>query len=490
MSLRVQAFSGLFWSAADRFGQQAFKFVVQIILARLLLPEQFGLIAILIVFITLGKAFTDAGFTQALIQKKDLHPSDANTVFAFNLILSFGVISLLYGIAPYVSRFYDQPELTALLRFLSASIFFGALSQVHLALLTRNLEFNKTIKASVPATVIAGTTAVILAYHGWGVWALAANAILQSALMSVFLWIISPWRPGFTYTMDGLRSMFSYGSRLAIAGLIHTLSKNLFVLVIGKAYSPIEVGFYHKANTFKRMGAENLSSIISRVTFPLYSRIQDDPERLRRAFLQSISLLALCFFPIMALLAGIAHPLIEVLIGPKWLPAAPYLQLLCVIGALYPIQAANLSILKALGKSKLFLRLELFKQTIVLIVLAITWRYGVTAIIIGQIATSFAALWINAYYNNLFIEVRFIDQLKTLLFPLFLSVTVFLTGFYIQILSSFQSLTNLLLIILISLLATIIFSFLLRKYIQVSLRLLTELFPISKRISKTILGKT
>mgnify|MGYP006286898269 FL=1 len=322
-NLTAQAISGFIWSSIDRFGQLGFSFVVQIILARLLLPEQFGLVAMVIVFVTIGKAITDSGFSQALIQKKSIDLEDGTTVFAFNLGVAFLIWLLLSALSPLIAGFFEEPELRALLPFLSSSIFFSAFGQVHLAFLTRELAFQKSVRASLPATLIAGAISIGLAICGWGVWALAANTILQSAFFSLFLWFVSPWRPTPAFSTSSLRSMFSFGSRLAAAGILRTLMRNIFVLVIGKGFSATEVGYYHKAVNFQNLGAESFSSVISRVTFPLYSRIQNDRDRLRRAFLQSLSLLALFFFPVMALLAGVAGPLIHTLIGEKWEPFFP-----------------------------------------------------------------------------------------------------------------------------------------------------------------------
>lgn len=219
--------------------------------------------------------------------------------------------------------------------------------------------------------------------------------------------------------------MFPYGSRLAVAGFLNRAFENLYVLVIGRTFSPVEVGFYQRAQSFNRMGAQNLHHIVGRVTFPLYATIQEDPVRMKRAFSRTLFLLCLVCFPLMALMAGIAEPLVVTLIGEKWLPSAPYLALLAVVGALYPVHAANLSVLKALGHSKIFLRLSLIKKSLALIFLLGTMRFGITAIILGNIANSIVALWINGYYNRRLIRMSYFEQLITAAIPAALATIVY-----------------------------------------------------------------
>lgn len=222
--------------------------------------------------------------------------------------------------------------------------------------------------------------------------------------------------------------MFSYGSRMMAAGFINQVFENIYVLVIGRFFPAAEVGFYHRAQSFNRMGAQNLTSIVGRVLFPVYASIQDDSARMRRAFGRSLFLLGLTCFPMMALLAGVAEPLILTLIGEEWLPAVPYLQLLCVVGALYPIHAANLSVLKALGESRLFLRVELVKKSMALGILFITFWFGITAIIVGQILASLLALWINSFYNRRLIRISYREQMRICLLPVALAFGAFLVA--------------------------------------------------------------
>lgn len=442
-SLRQKAFSGVFWSAAQRGCDQGIHFVVSLVLARLLAPEQFGLLAMVTVFVTLATGFSDGGFSFAVIQRKKVTQTDLSSVFYFNLFLAGLMVGVLYVVAPAVAAFYRQPELTELLRFIAIAVPFAALGKIHLTKFSKELRFRTMLSATLPATVISGGVAITLAFQGWGVWALAYQAILQQGLRSLFAWFASSWRPSLEFSWASIRSMFPYGSRLAVAGFLNQAFENLYVLVIGRVFSPVDLGFYQRAQGFKRMTALNLNYVVGRVTFPVYSSIQDDPKRLKTVFIKTVFLLSLLCFPAMALMAGVAEPLIVTLIGEKWTPAAPYLSLLAVVGSMYPLNSINLSILKALGHSKLFLRLEILKRTLTLLVLFVTFRYGLYAILLGQIGTSLIALWINAFYNRQLIFTSYIEQVKVCTMPALLALAVFGASFVQKFLPIEGSLTRL-----------------------------------------------
>lgn len=423
--LSHQMLSGVFWSAVDRFGQNSVRFCIQIFLARLLTPEQFGLVAMVSVFILIAKGVTDAGFSQAIIQRKDLTQEDLSTVFFFNLGLSFVILLLVCLIAPYIARFYSQPELTSILRTISIVIVFDALGRIHLSQMSKGLQFRKLVKVTAIPAILSGVIAIFLAAAGWGVWALVMQMLVQSGFYSICLWFASPFRPSPAFSFSSLNTLFSYGSKLAIAGFLNTVFKNIFTLVIGRVFGSADVGFYNRAVGFKELASQNLSSIVGRVTFPVYAKIQDDLPRLRRGFLRSISVLAIIFFPLMGLLSGVSESFIVFIIGEKWAPSAGYLSVLCIVGASYPIHVANLNLLKALGLSGLFLKLEVIKKILIISVIFITFRFGILAMIWGQVFTSLVAFWINAYYTRINVQVGYMEQLKALAPSAFLGLAVF-----------------------------------------------------------------
>lgn len=414
-ALSERMVGGVFWSGVDRFGHTGVQFVIQIVLARMLSPEAFGLVALVAVFNTVAKGVADAGFSQAVIQKRKLTQTDLSTVFFFNIALSVVMAGVIWAVAPWVARFYNQDSLTAILRATCFVVILDAFGRIHLSQLSKALQFKRLVKATLVPALVSGAAAIFLAYQGYGVWALVCQIVIQSGLYSMCLWLISPFRPSLVFSRSSLQSMFSYGSKIAVAGILNSVFRDIYTLVIGKAVGTVDLGYYNRAVAFKNVASTNLSGIIGRVTFPVYSAIQHDRERLARGFIRSISVLSVLSFSLMAMIAGIAEPLITTLLGEKWSTTATYLPLLCVVGAAYPIHAANLNLLKALGLSGLFLRLEVIKKCLVVLVLLVTSSHGILAIIYGQILTSLFGFWINAFYTRQHIGLSYVEQTKAML---------------------------------------------------------------------------
>ncbi len=422
MNLKDKTISALAWSAVDRIGSRGIQFVISIILARLLLPEQFGLIAMLTIFFAIAQTFIDSGFGAALIQKQDADHVDECSIFYFNIFVGFLLAGIIYLSAPYIATFYEQPMLAPLTRFMSISLIVGAFSIIQATLLSKNLDFKTQTKISILAAIISGAIGVYLAYQDFGVWALAVQQVLSGLLQMVMLWFWFAWRPSLVFSFESLHQMFGYGSRMLASGLLDTVFKNLYLIVIGKAFPPAELGYYTRAQGFPEMISLNFSQILSRVTFPVFSSIQYETERLKRAVRKSLTLSALVIFPAMIGMAVVAEPLVLLLLTDKWLPAVPYLQLLCIVKMFLPLHVFNLSVLKSKGRSDLFLRLEIIKKVLVVLNIAITWRWGVEAMIIGQIV-----LQVNAYFLNSYVAGRLIayppyEQLKDLLPALAVSI--------------------------------------------------------------------
>ncbi|MDF3130399.1 lipopolysaccharide biosynthesis protein [Kiritimatiellaeota bacterium B1221] len=424
-TLRQRATSGLVWSAIERFGQQASVFIIQIILARILAPEQFGLIAMVAVVMRLSGIIVDAGFSQALVQRKNIGDADISTVFYFNLFVSCAMALVICLLAPYVSNFYGFSELTLILRVLTIRLVISAFGSVQGAIFARKLAFKKIFWVTLPSTVVSGIISIIMAYNGFGVWALVWQSIIRAFLLSCVYWAYSSWRPKFVFDIKCLKEMFPYGSRLAMTSFLHQGFQNLYVLVIGKVFSASDLGYFQRARSLQRLPVDNIHGIISRVTFPLFSSIQDDPPRMKRGMCKALQFSTLLVFPGMALLAAIAEPLVLVLIGEKWLPSVPYLKWLCFVGALFPLHSMNINLLSAIGRSDKLLRLEIIKKSILILNIFITYRFGIIVMIYGWGISSVIGLFINTYYTKIYIDYRFSEQVMDVFPAIGIALCVF-----------------------------------------------------------------
>jgi teichuronic acid exporter len=413
-SLKSKTIHALSWSFVQGIGLRGVQFVVGIILARLLLPEQFGLIAMLMIFMDVSQSIMASGFGAALIQRQYVTEKDASSVFYFNILL--GVIAALglCGLAPWVADFYGQPVLTPLLRVMSIVLVINAFGMVQGTLLTKALDFRTQTKVSLIASLLSGMIGMGMAYRGFGVWSLATQQLSSAAFRTALLWIFSHWRPAWLFSMQSLREMFSFGSKLLCSGLLNTIFDNIYVIVIGKLFSPADLGYYSRANNLQQLPSQTLSEMVARVTFPVFSTIQDDPERLKRGMKKALTTLVLVNFPLMIGLAAVARPLVLVLLTDKWAPCIPYLQLLCLVGLMYPLHVINLNVLQALGRSDLFLRLEIIKKALIVLNIVITWRWGIMAMITGQIITSLLSYYLNAWYNKALLQYSIWEQIRDL----------------------------------------------------------------------------
>lgn len=428
-NLKKKTVNGLLWSCIERFSVQGVQFGISIIMARILTPNDYGLIGMLTIFIALSQSLIDSGFSQALIRKQDRTEVDNSTVFYFNIVVSFLLYGLLYVLAPYVSEFYNVPELTSLMRVVCISIIFVSLSVVQRAHLTGKLDFKAQAQASLMAAVISGVVGVWMAYQGYGVWSLAIQQILSQCLNTFFLWIVSEWRPAVVYSWSSFRSLFSFGSKLMAVGVIDTLYHNIFAIIIGKVFSAASLGFYTRAQSFSDLPSSNITGILQRVTYPVLCSIQDDDERLASVYRRFLKLSAFVMFPLMVGLASVATPLVLVLLGVQWGFTAVLLQIICFSMMWYPIHSINLNLLQVKGRSDLFLKLEIIKKIFLVIMLVITVPMGLLAMCYGQIVTSLFSLVVNTYYTGRFINVGFFRQMKDLFPTILLSLSMGLLAF-------------------------------------------------------------
>ena len=434
--LKGKTLAGLFWSLSERAGIQVVQFIVVIFLARLLNPEQFGLIGMLALFIALAQTILDSGFGAALIQKTNATHLDECSIFYFNIFVGVLLSLALYFAAPLIAAFYNQPPLTALTRFLSLNILINAFGLIQTTLLARALRFKTQIKANLFAVAASGAVGIGAALLGFGVWSLAIQSVSNTLFRTVALWWICDWRPSLSFSLTSLRGMFGFGSRLLAAGLLNTFFDNLYQAFIGKAFSAASLGYYTRAFSMKIMAIDTTGETLHRVMYPALASIQNDVERLKRAYRKSMTLVTFVHFPLMLGLMVIARPLIVLLFSAKWEASVPLFQLMCVAGLLYPLQVENLEILKIKGRSDLFLKLEIIKKLMVVVSIFVTYRWGIQAMLTGNIVLTVISYYLNSYYSgrliNYPLKAQVLDVLPSLIFAFLMGGSMWLAGYLLR----------------------------------------------------------
>jgi teichuronic acid exporter len=428
---KQKAITSLFWSTVEKFSAKGVQFLLGIVLARLLLPEDYGLIGIVLIFFAISNTITDSGFKSALIQKKNRDEKDFSTVFFFNIVVAILFYIILFFAAPLISIFFDNEALTLLIRVSMISIIINSFSVVQIAKFSIDLDFKTQTKATLISILISGSVGIAMAYYGYGVWALVTQFIIRNLVNVVLLWLYSSWIPLDGFHKDRFKSLFSFGYKLLISSLLDTIYRNIYLIIIGKFFTIRELGFYTRAKQFSDFPSSNLTQILDRVTFPLLSQIQDDKQKLTEKYKLLIGNTSLVFFPLMILLLTLAEPIIILVLTEKWLSVVWMLQLLCIASIWYPIHALNLNILKVIGRSDLFLKLEVYKKIITTIILIISLPFGIKGLIIGMIIASLIALFLNTSYTQKFINYSLIHQFKDISIVLFFNVLMGLIVFYI-----------------------------------------------------------
>ena len=456
MSLGVKAGRGFLWTALERFGQQFVSGITFIILARLLTPEVFGLAGMLMIFFAISQSFIDSGMGQALIREKEITDQDRSTVFWLNLFLSVLFYTILFLAAPYISNFYNQPELTNLTRVMGLTVIFNGLAIIQRSELTQKLEFKKQAYAQVPALIFASTVSIIMANLDYGVWALAAQYILVAFCSSLLLWLLAPAKILLTWSKESFSRLFGFGYKLLVSGLLNTTFDHIYKLIIGKFFMVATLGFYTQAQKLQNLASQSLVGVIQKVTYPLLSKTANDDKRLKQAYRKVIQGSSSLVFPSMIMLIILAEPIMRYVLGEEWLPAAPLLQLLCLSGLLYHLHAINLNVLKVMGRSDLFLKLEIIKKVNITVAIVVGFQFGLYGLLIGQVVSSYVALIINTYYTAKFLNYsaseQFLDVFKVLLLTLPMASLVYAV-------MSFHELSSFLELLGISILSGLIYLF-------------------------------
>ena len=423
-NLQEKTFSGMVWTFAKHFSLEGFAFIQGIILARLLVPKDYGLIAMTQIFFAIAATFIDSGFSLALMRKKERKEIDYSTVFVTNVVLTFLFAILLCLIAPLIASFYDEPILKDIVRANAVLLVLNSVNAVQGVRLRINLQFKITSFISVVCNISIGVFTIIFAFLGFGVWSLIYPNYLAPFLYFGLYWYFQRWYPKIDFSWRIWRDYFSFGSKLLISSLINSIWTNIYPLIIGKFYSASDLGYYSRAKGYASLPTNTFQGILGSVTFPVLCSIQDDDERLRNAYRRLIRVSGYIVFPMLMGLAALAKPVILVLITDKWATSIPYLVVICFSAMWHPIHVLNLNLLQVKGRSDLFLRLEIYKKIMALIILVVTMRFSVLAMCFGSVIASYFSLYINTYYTGKLIDVGFFMQMKDLLPSFFYSITM------------------------------------------------------------------
>lgn len=424
-SLSHKTVKGVFWSSVERFSSQIVFFLVTLVLARYLTPDDFGLIGMLVVFLAVAQSLIDSGFSLALIRKQNRDNVDNSTAFYFNIVTSLFVYLLLYAIAPLAALFFHEPQLTVVMRVLCIIVIIDSFAIIQRVQYTSAVNFRVQAKATAIAATLAGLVGIALAIKGAGVWSIVCQLILNSAFNTILLWFFSKWRPLLVFSWKAFKELYLFGFNLMIAGIIDTLYLNSYQIFIGRFFSAASLGHFTQAKTIANFPSANLSVVISRVTYPIMSSIQKDNERLSEVYRQLVRVIAFGVFPMMCGLAALAHPTIQFLMGSQWNFAAILLVPLSFGFMFYPIHVINMNVLQVKGKSKLYLKSEIIKKVISITILVCSIPFGVIVMCYGRIVSSVLTLLVNMYFTSKEIEVSLYTLIKDLVPVLGLSVTMF-----------------------------------------------------------------
>ncbi|WP_197078523.1 lipopolysaccharide biosynthesis protein [Vibrio sp. ECSMB14106] len=416
--------TGLIWSAIDSLGTQVVSLIINLILARLLGPSIFGLVALLSVFTAIGNVFVNSGFSQALIRKTERTEADFSTTFYFSLTVSIVSYLFFVSVSPAISSFYNEPELNSLTKYILLTIVINSLGTVPRVKLTVELNFKLQTLCSLISLFLSGLTAFILAYLDYGVWALISFQITLASINVMLLNILVPSLPKTKFSRKSFRELFGFGSKLLVSGLIDTVYRNVYSIIIGKQFSSVQLGLFNQAEKISSLPAITLASIIQKVSYPTLSRIKDNKVRLESSYLLVIRLTALVILPIILSISIIAEPLVRVLLGKDWILAANYIEIITVAFVLYPLHAINLSLVQVKGRSDLFLKIEIIKKISLSIILCVTVPMGIEAMCYGMVLNSIMAFFINTSYVGRLSSLGTYKQLRTIVPYIFVSFVV------------------------------------------------------------------
>ncbi len=431
-TLQEQAFSSVFWSAIERFSVQGGQIIIEIIIARILLPSDYGLVAMLSVFLAIAQTFIDSGFSNALIQKENKTDIDYSTILYFNVFIAVLAYLLLFFLSPMIASFYDESRLEIIAKVIGLGLIINSFAIVQRTKLIVALNFKRQALISFLSILGSGTCSIYLAFSGFGVWTLVFQTLMNNFFNTLLLWITSKWKPLLVFSKKSFLSMFSYGSRLLFASLLQTIYLNLYTLVIGKKFASQDLGYYNRAYTLAQVPSYKLTEIMTNAMFPIQCQIQNEDDKLRSSFIQYLRMACFIIFPLTLLLCALAEPTIKLVLTDKWLPMVPLLQILCIAYMWTPVMTINHNILKVKGRMDYFLKAEILKKVTAVCILYLTLSYGLTILCVGLILYSFADIFIISRYSCKLIHITLWIQFKEIAPILILSTIIGMVAFMLQ----------------------------------------------------------
>ncbi len=423
MRLKKQTLSGLIWSFGDTILVKGGTFAAQIVLARLLGPAEFGLVGMMAIFIAVGTTLVDSGMSASLIRTPDADKDDFNTVFYTNLLLSIIVYGIMFLLAPAIAQFYRQPVLISVIRLYCISFLIMPFSAVQVAILLRQMKFKKLMLLNIPGTLLGIATGITLGYRGYGVWSIVGMLLVTQGIQSLLIWATSSWKPSFSFSREKWKIHFHFGYKLMLSGLLNTIFENIYNIIIGRTYNVKVLGYYERAQNFNQYPVQTLTSVITKVSYPMLTNIASQRDLVNAVYRKVITATFFIVAPLMLGAAALAEPLFLLVLGPQWLPAVPLFQILCFSSILYPIHSFNINVLKVYGRSDLFLKVEIIKKILMLIVVIVSYKFGIYALVFGAVVSSFAALMVNTYYSRTMIHYSIKEQVLDML-PTFATALV------------------------------------------------------------------
>lgn len=414
-NIRSKVFSGFIWRFLERVGAQGVGFIVSLFLARLLTPEDYGQVALITVFISILNTFALSGIGTSLVQKKNPDELDYSTVFYFNIIFSALVYAILFLCAPFIGKFYNDNSLIVLVRVLGISIIISGMNNVQRSYVSKTMQFKRFFFSTVIGTIVSGIVGVIMAYKGMGTWAIVGQQLTNEVMDTIILWFTVGWRPKKMFSFSRLKELYSFGWKLLISGLIDTVYTNIYSLVIGKFYDANILGLYNKGVQFPNLIVTNINGPIQSVLLPAMSYEQDNKKRVKEMTRRSIVTSSFFIFPMMIGMAAVAKPMVILLLTEKWVACVPFVQISCITLAFYPIHTANLQAINAMGRSDIFLKLEIIKKVVGLGLLIAAIPQGVYVMVWFRAFSSFISTIINAHPNKKLLGYSYLEQIKDLL---------------------------------------------------------------------------
>ena len=400
------------WKLLERFLSQAISLIVTIVLARILLPEEFGIIAILLVFIELANVIIDGGLCTALIQKKDADDIDFSTITYFSFALAVFLYVVLFCLVPFIAHFYDNDLLTPVLRVLGLNLLFNSFNAVQRAYISKHMLFNKLFYCNLGATILSGATGIIMAYKGLGVWALVGQQVTAQIMLTIIMWFTIKWRPLYTFSYERFCSLFNYGWKIFISNMIIAIYENLRSLIIGRVYQPATLAYFDRGKQFPNLIMSNVNTSLQTILLPAFADIQNERERVKLLMKRSIELTNFAILPLLTGLLVMAEPLVRQILTDKWLEAVPFIQIFCVAFMTMPIQSSNMSAIKALGYSDITLKLEIIKKILETIILIVSFCINIYAVAWGIVVYNFICIAINLYPCKKVLNYGIIEQIR------------------------------------------------------------------------------